>query len=254
MRYVLTILLSLLMSPASAGELRMLGTGASRAIIEGMARQFEAATGHRIALVTDTAGGGTRRVLSGEAYDVIMIVPSAIDDLIARGHAVAGTRRDIASVGVGVGVREGETRPDISTVAAFIAALRAAPRIAYVDPAAGGTSGIYFRNWLERNGLAAEMAPKTRLQAGGYVAELVAKREADLVVHQISEILPVKGVVMIGPLPAEIQLTTTYSAGLSASARDPALARAFIDHMTSPAAGEIIRAAGMEQPRQAAPK
>jgi molybdate transport system substrate-binding protein len=254
MRYVLTILLALTISPVAAGELRMLGTGASRAIIEGMARQFEAATGHRIALVTDTAGGGTRRVLAGESYDVIMIVPTAIDDLTARGHVVAGTRRDIASVGIGVGVREGEARPDISTVEAFIAALRAAPRIAYVDPAAGGTSGIYFRGWLERNGLAAEMAPKTRLQAGGYVAELVARRDADLVVHQISEILPVKGVVMIGPLPAAIQLTTTYSAGLATGARDPGLAQAFLDHMTSSAAGEIIRAAGMEQPRQAAPK
>jgi molybdate transport system substrate-binding protein len=249
MRFVLTLILVLAAIPAWAAELRMLGTGASRAIIEGMARQFEQTTGNRIVLVTDTAGGAARRVLSGEAYDVIMIVPAAIDDLIARGHVVAGTRRDIASVGVGVGVREGEARPDISTVEAFVAALRAAPRIAYVDPAAGATSGIYFRNWLERNGLAAEMAPKTRLQAGGYVAELVAKGEADLVVHQISEILPVKGVAMIGPLPAAIQLITTYSAGLAANARDPALARAFLDHMAGAAAGEIIRAAGMERPR-----
>ena len=254
MRVALAFLLVLAALPAWAGELRMLGTGASRAIIEGMARQFETATGHRIDLVTDTAGGASRRVQAGEAYDVIMIVPAAIDDLIARGLVVAGTRRDIASVGIGVGVREGEARPDISTVEAFVAALRAAPRIAYVDPAAGGTSGIYFRGWLERSGLAAEMAPKTRLQAGGYVAELVARREADLVVHQISEILPVKGVAMIGPLPAAIQLITTYSAGLAAGARDPALARAFLDHMTGAAADDLIRAAGMEQPRAATPK
>lgn len=249
MHLVLALLLALAAFPAGAGELRMLGTGASRAIIEGMIRQFEAATGHRIQLVTDTAGGAARRVHAGEAYDVIMIVPATIDDLIGRGLVVTGTRRDIASVGIGVGVRDGEARPDIATVEAFIAALRAAPRIAYVDPAAGGTSGIYFRNWLERNGLATEMAPKTRLQAGGYVAELVARREADLVVHQISEILPVKGVAMIGPLPAEIQLITTYSAGLATGARDPGLARAFLDHMTGPAAGDIIRAAGMVQPR-----
>jgi molybdate transport system substrate-binding protein len=92
---------------------------------------------------------------------------------------VRGTRRDIASVRIGVGVREGDPVPDISTLDAFVAALRAAPRIAYVDPAAGATSGIHFRAWLERAGLAAEMAPKTRLQAGGYVAELVARGEAD---------------------------------------------------------------------------
>jgi molybdate transport system substrate-binding protein len=254
MRQFLAILFVLMSLPAWTAELRMLGTGASRAIVEGMARQFETATGHRVALTTDTAGGAARRIQAGEAYDVIMIVPAAIDDLIARGHVVAGTRRDIASVGIGVGVREGEPRPDIATVDAFISALRAAPRIAYVDPAAGGTSGIYFRSWMERVGLAAEMAPRTRLQAGGYVAELVAKREADLVVHQISEILPVKGVTMIGPLPAEIQLITTYAAGLATGARDPALARAFLDHMASPAAGDIIRAAGMSQPSLPAPK
>jgi len=94
------------------------------------------------------------------------------------------------------------------------------------------------------------MAPKTRLQAGGYVAELVAKREADLVVHQISEILPVAGVAMIGPLPAGIQLVTTYAAGLSSVARNADLARAFLDHMAGDAAGEVIRAAGMERPRR----
>jgi molybdate transport system substrate-binding protein len=249
MRLIAAFLLSLIALPVSAAELRVLCTGASRAIVDAMSRQFETATGHKIVVASDTAGGAARRVLAGEQYDVIMIVPAAIDDLVGRGKVIAGTRADIASVGIGVGVRNADPKPDISTVEAFVAALRAAPRIAYVDPAAGGTSGIYFRNWLERQGLAAEMAPKTRVQAGGYVAELVERNEADLVVHQISEILPVKGVTLVGPLPAAIQLITTYSAGLSADARDPALARAFLAHMASPAAGEVIRAAGMTQGR-----
>jgi molybdate transport system substrate-binding protein len=248
MRHLAILLLALLSLPAAADEIRMLGTGASKAIVEAMARQFEARTGHRIALTTDTAGGATRRMQAGEAYDVVMIVPAAIDALAERGRIVRGTRRDIASVRIGVGVREGDPVPDISTLDAFVAALRAAPRIAYVDPAAGATSGIHFRAWLERAGLAAEMAPKTRLQAGGYVAELVARGEADLVVHQVSEILPVRGVRMIGPVPDAIQLVTTYSAGLSADARDPALARAFLDHMAGPEAEATIRAAGMTLP------
>jgi molybdate transport system substrate-binding protein len=248
MRRLAILLAALLSLPASADEIRMLGTGASKAIVEAMARQFEARTGHRILLTTDTAGGATRRMQAGEAYDVVMIVPAAIDALAERGRIVRGTRRDIASVRIGVGVREGDPVPDISTLDAFVAALRAAPRIAYVDPAAGATSGIHFRAWLERAGLAAEMAPKTRLQAGGYVAELVARGEADLVVHQVSEILPVRGVRMIGPVPDAIQLVTTYSAGLSADARDPALARAFLDHMAGPEAEATIRAAGMTLP------
>jgi molybdate transport system substrate-binding protein len=90
------------------------------------------------------------------------------------------------------------------------------------------------------------MAPKTKLQAGGYVAELVARGEADIVVHQISEILPVKGVTMIGPLPAAIQLVTTYSAGLSASTSQPAAAQAFLAYLTSPAAAVVLKNAGME--------
>jgi len=244
MRRLAILLAALFSLPASADEIRMLGTGASKAIVEAMARQFEARTGHRILLTTDTAGGATRRMQAGEAYDVVMIVPAAIDQLAERGRIVRGTRRDIASVRIGVGVREGDPVPDISTLDAFVAALR----IAYVDPAAGATSGIHFRAWLERAGLAAEMAPKTRLQAGGYVAELVARGEADLVVHQVSEILPVRGVRMIGPVPDAIQFVTTYSAGLSADARDPALARAFLDHMAGPEAEATIRAAGMTLP------
>ena len=246
MRVILSVCFLLIASSAGAAEIRALCTGATKAIVETLARQFEAQSGHRVILTADTAGGGMRRVMSGESYDVIMIVPAAIDDLIAKGKIAPGTRSDVAKVGVGVGVRDADPKPDISTVDAFIAALRAARVISYVDPASGGTSGIYFKNWLDRAGLSAEMASKTKLQAGGYVAELVARGEADIVVHQISEILPVKGVTMIGPLPAAIQLVTTYSAGLSASTGQPEAAKAFLAYLTSPAAAVVLKNAGME--------
>ncbi len=236
--------------PAQAAEIRMLCTGATRAVVEKMVASFEAATGHKVVLASDTAGGALRRVEAGEAYDVVVIVPGAIDALVAKGKLAAGSRSDIASVGIGVGVREADPAPDISSVAAFTAALRAARAIAYVDPAAGGTSGIYFRNWLEKAGLAAEMAPKTKVQAGGYVAEIVARGEADIVVHQISEILPVKGVKMVGPLPADIQLVTVYSAGLSSAPKEPAAAAALLAHLSSPAAAAVLRAAGMDVPKR----
>lgn len=248
MRFFLAVLSLLVALPAYAAEFPVLCTGATRAVVEALAKQFEAATGHKAVLTSDTAGGATRRVLAGETYDVVMIVPAAIDDLIARGKLAAGTRADIASVGIGVGVRDADPKPDISNVEGFVAALRAARAIAYVDPASGGTSGIYFRNWLERMGLAGEMAPKTKVQAGGYVAEIVARGEADIVVHQISEILPVKGVTMIGPLPAAIQLITTYSAGLSVAPSQPEAARAFLAYLRSPAAASVLKNAGMETP------
>lgn len=248
MRFVLAALSLLVALPAHAVDFPVLCTGATRAVVETLAKQFEAATGHRAILTSDTAGGAARRVQAGEAYDVVVIVPAAIDDLIDKGKLAPGSRANIASVGIGVGVRETDPKPDISSVDAFVAALRAARAIAYVDPASGGTSGIYFRNWLERVGLGAEMAPKTKVQAGGYVAEIVARGEADIVVHQISEILPVKGVAMIGPLPAAIQLITTYAAGLSTNPTQPEAARAFLAYLRSPAAAAVLRNAGMETP------
>jgi len=248
MRIAIAALALLVAAPAHAADFKVLCTGATRAVVEAMAKQFEAATGHKALLTSDTAGGAARRVLAGEAYDVVVIVPAAIDDLIAKGKLVPGSRADIASVGVGVGVRDADPKPDISTVEAFTAALRKARAIAYVDPAAGATSGIYFRGWLERAGLLAEMAPKTKVQAGGYVAEIVARGEADIVVHQISEILPVKGVTLVGPLPAAIQLITVYSAGMSPTPAEPVAARAFYEYLRSPAAAAVLKAAGMETP------
>lgn len=246
LRKILIAAFVLMSLDAAAADIRVVCTGATKSVVETLARQFEAASGHKISLVADTAGGVTRRIEAGEAYDVVVIVPRAIEDLIAKGRLAPGSRVDVATVGMGVGIREGAPRPDISSVEAFIRSLRAAKSIAYVDPAAGGTSGIYFRGWLEKNGLAAEMAPKTKLKAGGYVAELVANGEAEMAIHQISEILPVKGVSMIGPLPEGVQLWTTYTAGLAASPRDAAAAKAFHAHVSGPSAASVIRAAGME--------
>jgi molybdate transport system substrate-binding protein len=147
-----------------------------------------------------------------------------------------------------VAVKEGAPAPDISTVEAFKQALLAAKSVAYIDPKAGGSSGIYFDGLIDRLGIGAEVRAKARLKAGGYVADLVASGEAELAVHQISEILPVKGVRLVGPLPAPVQNATVYSAGLSAAAKDPAAAKALLDHLIGPSAGAVLNAKGMEKP------
>ena len=148
---VLALVLAFAALPAHAAEIDMLCTGATKAVVEAMVRQFEAATGHKVKLTADTAGGATRRVEAGEAYDVVVIVPAAIDALIAKGKLAAGSRSDIASVGIGVGVRENERSPDISTVESFTAALRAARAIAYVDPAAAApAASISATGWSAR--------------------------------------------------------------------------------------------------------
>ena len=117
-------------------------------------------------------------------------------------------------------MKEGAPKPDVSTVEAFKRALLAAKSVAYIDPASGGSSGIYIDKLLERLGIADQIRPKAKLKKGGHVADLIVSGEAELGLHQISEIVPVKGAALVGPLPKEIQNTTTYAAGLSASTQE----------------------------------
>jgi molybdate transport system substrate-binding protein len=149
-------------------------------------------------------------------------------------------------VGVGVVVKVGTPKPDISSVDAFKKSLLAAKSVAYIDPAAGGSSGIYVSGLLDKLGIGAEVKAKAKLIHGGAVAEHIAKGEAELGIHQISEILPVKGIVLVGPLPAEIQNYTVYAAGLGANAKEADAAKALLKALSGPAAAEVLKAKGME--------
>lgn len=235
-------------SPLAAAEIRIFSTGASKAIIEKLAASFEAKTGHKVIITSDTAGGVARRVEAGEPFEVAVATGAVVNQLIEKGKLAPGSRIDIASTAIGVGVKEGAPKPDISTVDAIKKLLVEAKTISYVDPASGGTSGIYFARLIDQWGLTEQMKPKLRLQAGGYVAERVAKGESEVVFHQISEIIPVKGVTLLGGLPAEIQLVTTYSGGLTPNASEAA--KALHAHFVGPDSDAIIKAAGMDKPKK----
>jgi len=237
-----------LVQPAPAADIKVLTAGAMRGVLAELLPQLEKDTGHKISLDNATAGTLAKRIEGGETFDVAVITPKVIDDLIEKGKIVPGSRVDVAKVGIGVAVKEGAARPDIATVEAFKRTLLAAGSVAYIDPKAGGSSGIYFDGLLDRLGIAGEIRPKARLKQGGYVAELVANGEAEVAVHQISEIVPVKGVVLVGPLPAEIQNFTTYTAAIGAGANDPAGAKALIQHIAGPAAAPVLKAKGMDKP------
>src|SRR4029079_17789141 len=140
----------------------------------------------------------------GEVFEVALLTPQAIDDLAKAGKVVAGSRADLAKTGVGVVVKEGAPKPDIATVDAFKRTLLAAKSVAYIDPAAGGSSGIYVGKLLEQLCIANDINAKANLIPGGAVAEHISKGEAEVGVHQISEILHVHGATLVGPLPAEI--------------------------------------------------
>src|SRR5437868_14627475 len=234
--------------PATSAEIKVLTAGAMKSVVLALQGGFEAASGHRLVVDNDTAGGLAKRIEAGEAFDMAIITPSAIDALVGKGKVVDGSRVAVAKVGVGVAVKEGAAKPDLSSVDAFKRALLAANTVAYIDPASGGSSGIYVAGLLKKLGIAEEIKPKERLQAGGYVAEKVANGEAEIAIHQISEILPVKGVTLAGPLPEEIQNYTVYAAGLSATASEPAAAQAWIDYLRSPAAAAVIEGRGMSKP------
>jgi len=233
---------------ADAAEVKILTAGAMKAVVLELVPQFEKETGHKLVVDNDTAGGLAKRIEGNELFDVAVITPGVIDDLATKKKVAADSRANVARVGVGVVVKEGAPLPDISTVDAFKRALLAAKSVAYIDPASGGSSGIYLAGLFDKLGIAAEIKPKAKLKRGGYVAELIANGEAELGLHQISEILPVKGVKLVGPLPAEIQNYTTYVVVAGAEAKQPDAARALIKLLTGPAAESVLRARGMERP------
>jgi molybdate transport system substrate-binding protein len=232
-------------APAQAAEVKVLSAGAVRSIVTELAKAYEKETGHTVTLAFGTVGV-VRQKLAAEPADVVIMSDTGIEETLKQGGIVAGSRTDLARTGMGVAVREGAPRPDISTPETFKQALLAAKSITYVDPAQGATSGMHFASVLQRLGIADQVKAKTTLVPGGYPAELVAKGQVELVVHQISEIVPVKGVTLVGPLPKELQKVTVYAAGVAAKSAAPELARGFIAFLTRPAFRTKFAEAGLD--------
>jgi molybdate transport system substrate-binding protein len=207
---------------------------------------FEQQTGHKLVVDNDTVGALTRRIEGGEAFDVAILTPGAVQELAGKGKLDAASRATLARVGVGVMVRAGAPKPDVSTVEAFKQALLAAKSVAYIDPASGGSSGIYFDGLLTKLGVAEQVKAKAKLKKGGYVADLIVSGEAELGVHQISEIVPHTGVTLVGPLPAEIQNYTVYAAGIATAAKEKEAAAALVRFLAGPAGAAALKERGLE--------
>jgi molybdate transport system substrate-binding protein len=231
---------------AAAAEIKVLTAGAFKQVLLVLVPDFEKQTGHKVILENDTVGALTKRIEGGEAFDLAVLTPAAVNDLSTKGKFVAGSRTNLGRVGVGVVVKEGAPKPDISSVDAFKKTLLAAKSVAYIDPAAGGSSGIYVAGLLDKLGIAADVKPKAKLIPGGAVAEHIARGEAEIGIHQISEILPVKGITLIGPLPADIQNYTVYAAGLGANGKESEAAKALLKTLSGPGAADVLKSKGME--------
>ena len=224
----------------------MLTAGAFKQVVLALVPNYERQTGNHVTVDNGTTGQLKKRIEGGEAFDVLVITPAVVDEMIASGKLAAGSKVNLASVGIGVVVKQGAPKPDIATVDEFKQALLKAKTVAYIDPASGGSSGIYIDKLLVKLGIADQIRPKAKLKKGGHVADLIVSGEAELGIHQISEIVPVKGVTLVGPLPKEIQNTTTYAAGLSASAKDKAAAQELIQYLSGPDAAAVLKSKGME--------
>ena len=231
---------------AAAADIKVLTTGAFKQVVVALVPEFEKATGHKVVLDNGTVGQLQKRVDGGETFDVLVLSPKGIEDYIKSGKIVAGSSANLAKVGVGVMVKEGAPKPDISSVDKFKQALLQAKSVGYIDPASGGSSGIYVAGLLDRLGIAEQIKPKAKLQKGGHVSDLVKAGEAEIGIHQNSEIVGQAGVTLVGPLPKEIQNYTTYVVGLSAAAQQAEAAKAFIKVLTGPSAAAVLKTAGME--------
>jgi molybdate transport system substrate-binding protein len=248
LRIGLVTALMVAMAPhADAADIKVISGGAFKQVLNALAAQYEKETGNTLDITYQTVGQHLQAIKSGdETFDVAVLTPDAIDGLAKDGKIVAGTRTDLAKTGVGVVVRQGTPLPDISTVDAFKRTLLAAKSVAYIDPDAGGSSGIYVGKLLQQLGIAKEVNAKAKLIHGGAVATHVVDGEAEIGIHQISEILAVKDAVLVGPLPAAIQNFTVYAAGVGSAAKDDALAAAVVKFLSGAHALPIIKAKGME--------
>jgi molybdate transport system substrate-binding protein len=231
---------------ARAEEISVLSASAVKTVLTDLAEAYRREAGKPVKLTFATAGEVEKRVLAGDAADVIVGTDLSTEKLASQGLLQADTRAIIARVGVGIGARDGAPKPDISSPDALKRTLLAAKSVTYPDPARGGASGIHFAKVIDQLGIAQPVRDKSVLGANpDFVCVAVAKGEVELCVHQISEIMPVKGVTLVGPLPKEVQRVTTFAIALSAKSTTPD-ARAFLAYVTRPAFKARFAEAGLD--------
>jgi molybdate transport system substrate-binding protein len=233
---------------ASAAEVRVMISGGLTAAYKVLVPEFERATGHTVLTAYGPSMGTTPnaipiRLERGEPVDVLIMVGYALTDLAKQGKVIAESRVDLVKSPIGIAVKSGAPKPDISSADTLKRALLAAKSVAYSDSA----SGVYVSTEMfAKLGIADEMKDKARKIPATPVGEIVAHGDAEIGFQQISELLPVAGVDIVGPLPPELQKITTFSAGIATVSKEPDAGKALIKFLASPAASAAIVKSGME--------
>jgi len=227
---------------ASAADITVLSSTGLTTTLDQLKETYEARSGDRLLITYGTTGQLKKQIEEGASFDLCILTAQTIDQLV-KGGQVAGPRVDLARSGIGVSVRKGAKKPDISTPDAFKQAILSARSVAYTGT---GASGTYFVSLADRLGIGDAVRAKAHVTPSGAAGELVARGEAELAIQMISELLPVAGTDLVGPLPPGLQSITIFSAGVAAQSGDPARARALADFLTTPDAIAVIRVKGME--------
>jgi molybdate transport system substrate-binding protein len=234
-------------APVSAAELKVLVSGAMAHALEEISQDFARKNGHTLDFQVGTTGVLQDKVRKGEKADVIEVTSAGMDALEKEKLVVPGTRVEVARALIGVAVRDGAPMPNISTPEALKQTLMSARRVAYIDPKIGGQAGAAIVGLLNKMGIAEEVAKKSTFgMTGADAVQKMANGEADIAISFISEIQPIKGAKVVGPLPPAVQNPSTYAAAVGVAAVNPAQARALIEAMRSAEARRVIIAAGLE--------
>jgi molybdate transport system substrate-binding protein len=234
---------------ADAAEIKVLASGSLKGALSQLIPDFQKASGDTATIEYGPAGAIMGRIQKDDAADVVIVSRAQIEKLASNGKVLPGSLVNVAGIALGVAVRKGAPKPDISSVEAFKRTLLAARSIGYRDPATGSTSGTYAAGLVERLGIAEDIKPKLRLDrtegdAPENVFRTVASGEIEMQIGQITEIVIAPGVELAGPLPAEIQNTTVMAAGIATTSKSPEIAGAFIRFISSPSAAAVLKATG----------
>ena len=249
MRALLATLLLLAATTAARSDtIKLLTTGAFKPAAQDIIADFERQSGHKVTLINDTAGALRQRVMGGEKFDVLVLTQDGLEALVGSKKIDDMSITPLAKVGIGVAVPLSAPQPNISSVEGFRRTLLAARAVAYMDPAAGASSGIYLAKLFQSMGIASEIPKKAVLVRGGLSAERVARGDADIALQQASELKLVPSVRFAGMIPESVQNYTTYSGALSADTAVLQAATALLAAFSDPSADPILKQRGLEMP------
>jgi molybdate transport system substrate-binding protein len=227
---------------AQAAEIKVLSSNGVHSVLVELLPEFEQATGNKVVITYDTANLVLKRIKGGEKADLVIITRPTIDQLIKDGKVAKGGGKNLAKSGVGVAIQAGLPKPDISTPEAFKQAILKAKSITFTGT---GASGIHFMSVAKKLGVADQVKAKAKIPAGGAVGPLVAKGEAEMAVQQIPELMAVKEIQFVGPLPKELQKYTLFTAAVMKDAKQPKAAKALLDYILKKGA-PLFKAKGFE--------